>query len=716
MRRKKKYCAGAFRLWKERDKMRILRLHIENFGKLHDFDMDFQEGFHRVCTENGWGKSTLAAFIRAMFYGLPVTARRSLKENDRKHYVPWQGGAFGGSMEFQAGEKTYRAERFFGKKDREDTFVLYDLETGLLCSDYSGLLGEELFHVDRAAYVRSSFFLQQDFAVALNDSLNARLTHVEEDAGDMGNYEQAMLFLENQMKYYRKTGNRGQIGKLEEQRRSVREELLKCREQEEEAEEWRFRLISQRQRIEEAADHVEKLEKRLRHAQDCQQIEKKRAQYALLKSQAEEKQEELQKMAVELSEYTSAPPKEKELDKAREWICQLEVFRQKESEAKRQVQDAVSRLGNMEDARDAHVSPGMLYGIPAGICLIPGIFCLLRDLLAAGLVFLGTGILFFSAGFMKVRKSRMEKEHLEKRIQVSRQQVREAERVLRETEKKQENLEKKICEFLSLPKHTDPAQMERSWKQMRRKSREYRDLKQRYELQRKEVSRSRELWFQYGEGFSEEEHRLLSASGKEGYDLRTWKDRLEECRIQLRHLQKEENDIQYRIAGLQERAERLPELEERESWLSEKTEEAVREYALLEQTAGYLKLARERFSARYLSDLQDRLEYYMGILKPEQESSLSLDVALHLKVQEAGALRPMEYQSAGQQDLFHFAERLAILDVLYKEEQPPLILDDPFVNLDTAKQQRAVDILKQLSEKRQVIYFTCHNVIGEKAV
>lgn len=75
MRRKKKYCAGAFRLWKERDKMRILRLHIENFGKLHDFDMDFQEGFHRVCTENGWGKSTLAAFIRAMFYGLPVTAR-----------------------------------------------------------------------------------------------------------------------------------------------------------------------------------------------------------------------------------------------------------------------------------------------------------------------------------------------------------------------------------------------------------------------------------------------------------------------------------------------------------------------------------------------------------------------------------------------------------------------------------------------------------------
>ena len=139
--------------------MRILRLHIENFGKLHDFDMEFQKGVHIFRAENGWGKSTLAAFIKAVFYGLPVTARRSLKENDRKRCLPWQGGVFGGSMEFLAGEKAYRAERFFGRKDREDTFALYDLCTGLLSSDYSGVLGEELFHVDRAAYERSSFFI-----------------------------------------------------------------------------------------------------------------------------------------------------------------------------------------------------------------------------------------------------------------------------------------------------------------------------------------------------------------------------------------------------------------------------------------------------------------------------------------------------------------------------------------------------------------------------
>ncbi len=127
-------------------------------------------------------------------------------------------------------------------------------------------------------------------------------------------------------------------------------------------------------------------------------------------------------------------------------------------------------------------------------------------------------------------------------------------------------------------------------------------------------------------------------------------------------------------------------------------------------------MAREQFSARYLGELQSGLEHYLGLLIPEQEASLSLDVALHLKVREAGALRSLETQSIGRQDLFYFAERLAILDVLYKKEQPPLLLDDPFVNLDAGKQQRAMDILEQLSQKRQVIYFTCHDMVKETAV
>ena len=138
--------------------MRILRLHIENFGRLYNVDMEFAEGLNRICRENGWGKSTLAAFIKAMFYGLPYTTKRSLQENDRKHYLPWQGGAFGGSLEFQTEERAYRVERFFGAKDKDDTFELYDLQTGLDSLDYSERLGEELFGVDRQPTVGAVFW------------------------------------------------------------------------------------------------------------------------------------------------------------------------------------------------------------------------------------------------------------------------------------------------------------------------------------------------------------------------------------------------------------------------------------------------------------------------------------------------------------------------------------------------------------------------------
>ena len=50
--------------------MKLLGCHIENFGKLSDLSLDFHEGINVINEANAWGKSTLAAFLKAMFYGL----------------------------------------------------------------------------------------------------------------------------------------------------------------------------------------------------------------------------------------------------------------------------------------------------------------------------------------------------------------------------------------------------------------------------------------------------------------------------------------------------------------------------------------------------------------------------------------------------------------------------------------------------------------------
>ena len=64
--------------------MKLISLQIDNFGTLKDYKYLFQDGINTIVHENGWGKSTLAAFIRVMFYGFDNEGKRSELENERK--------------------------------------------------------------------------------------------------------------------------------------------------------------------------------------------------------------------------------------------------------------------------------------------------------------------------------------------------------------------------------------------------------------------------------------------------------------------------------------------------------------------------------------------------------------------------------------------------------------------------------------------------------
>ena len=75
--------------------MKILSCHIENFGKISDLRVDFSDGMHVINEPNAWGKSTLAAFIKAMFYGFESRKEAGAFEKERNLYRPWQGGVFG---------------------------------------------------------------------------------------------------------------------------------------------------------------------------------------------------------------------------------------------------------------------------------------------------------------------------------------------------------------------------------------------------------------------------------------------------------------------------------------------------------------------------------------------------------------------------------------------------------------------------------------------
>lgn len=207
--------------------MRLISCHIENFGKLTDRAVSFEapDGMKTICENNGWGKSTLATFIKAMFYGFDNEGRRSEIENERQHYRPWQGGVYGGQLTFEAGGRTYIISRTFGSKEKNDEFLLQDADTMLESTDYSSNIGEELFQIDRASFLRSIYISQNDCVTATTDQINAKLGNLTDNTNDLNNYESADRKINDMLNSLSGTRKTGILYKQKEQIAALRQEI-----------------------------------------------------------------------------------------------------------------------------------------------------------------------------------------------------------------------------------------------------------------------------------------------------------------------------------------------------------------------------------------------------------------------------------------------------------------------------------------------------------
>lgn len=112
-------------------------------------------------------------------------------------------------------------------------------------------------------------------------------------------------------------------------------------------------------------------------------------------------------------------------------------------------------------------------------------------------------------------------------------------------------------------------------------------------------------------------------------------------------------------------------------------------------------------SARRL--VSQHINAYLELFTDGNASEVKVDEDFRISVMENGRERQLGYYSAGSQDLFRFAERLALLDGLYPQEKPVLILDDPFVNLDDAHLEKVLKFLWSRTGARQIIYLTCQS-------
>lgn len=206
--------------------MKLIECYIENFGKISKEKFTFKEGFNCFKNDNGSGKTTLAAFIKVMLYGMSDSKKANLDENERKHFLPWQGGVCGGSLTFSSGGKTYRVERSFGSRASDDCYALYDTATGRESDDFPGVLGEGLFGVDADGFERTVFLSERSLTPkSTNKSISAKLSDLVGCDGDIGGMDDALDLLEEKRKFYFKKGDKGEIANVTAQRNEVNRQL-----------------------------------------------------------------------------------------------------------------------------------------------------------------------------------------------------------------------------------------------------------------------------------------------------------------------------------------------------------------------------------------------------------------------------------------------------------------------------------------------------------
>lgn len=192
--------------------MILEKCYIAGFGRLTDQSFTFSQGLNEILEENGWGKTTFAVFLKAMFYGMEYAPRRS-GLTEREHYRPWGNAAYGGTLEFSIGLKKYRIERRFGHSDKEDEFAIYDAETNLPTDDFSENIGEEIFEVDRESFEKSIFVPQGALETEITSRLNAKLGGLGAVQDDMNQFDAAVKAIDEARKVYTSTSrvNPGKI-------------------------------------------------------------------------------------------------------------------------------------------------------------------------------------------------------------------------------------------------------------------------------------------------------------------------------------------------------------------------------------------------------------------------------------------------------------------------------------------------------------------------
>lgn len=184
----------------------------------------------------------------------------------------------------------------------------------------------------------------------------------------------------------------------------------------------------------------------------------------------------------------------------------------------------------------------------------------------------------------------------------------------------------------------------------------------------------------------------------------------------IKETEDRKKDAEIEIAAINARLEQAPteselsKVLEQISYYTEKKEELEMKGESLVLASQVLKEAALKMQRDYIPYLNEEMSRMMNILSGGRYHKITTNDALsiNLEAPETDELIPVNRLSAGTVDQVYFCMRLAAVTLIEKDrELLPLFLDEPFSQYDEERVKNAFELLKEISMKRQVFFFTC---------
>ena len=566
--------------------MKLISCHIDAFGKLNNVNITFGDGINSICEKNGYGKTTLAMFLKAMFYGLGANARKNSKLTDRTQYLPFSSqGKYGGSLTFVCDKGKFLVRRVFNRTPTLDEFYLYDAENNLPSKVFSQNLGEELFGIGKETFDATVFFGQNHLESEVNDDIKASLSTGQLYGDDLDALSHAVDKIKMKKRDIKSTLKNIN---LNEEQRTLNELYLKEK------------------------DYLNKIEK---SKADADEWKNKKEYYQNLKDNMDAKKEDFES----LNNKKGA----------------LEIYiNERKKEISKVEDEPVKEVAKKNNPIFIIISIVLL-------CLSIGVLALYfvynHILLIFGFaVLLISGIILLIFHF--IRKNR------KKQPQITKKTEKNVifDEILLQKQNELKNLEDEIVKLLGGSESNFVNDYENILKNI-----------------------------------STYEHGVITSQND------------------IKHYQEEYSLLQSKI---QEQTDKFQEDKELFEKLSN-------DFTILEKTEEFLLTSSNKLSKRYVEPVQKAFDnYYKNFLTNDD---LIIDSNLNLLMKDN--LFNEEYLSAGVKDLVQISKRFALIDLIFKNERPFIVLDDPFVNLDDKNLEVATNIIKEISKKYQILFLTCHS-------